>query len=149
MFNNTYLAFYNDEIIGFFTLSTDKIKVKDLEDYYKEKFKSKVNYKEFPAIKIGRLGIASEYRKKGIGTHLLLMIFHMSIEMSKKVGLRFITIDVYLSAHNFYKKNHCNDSHSKEKLAIEFKRFKKAQIKDPQTANNMTVPMYVDLFNII
>jgi len=146
MFNSTYLAIYNNEIIGFFTLLTDRIKIKDLEEEYQEKFKNKVSYNEFPAIKIGRLGVSSLFRKKGVGTYLLQMIFERSIELSKKVGFRFVTIDVFISSYYFYKKNNCIDSFSNEKLEKEFKKFKKTQQHDPQTANNMTVPMYKDLY---
>jgi len=40
----------------------------------------------------------------------------------------------------------CKDSFKKEKLAIEFKKFKKNQQKDPKTANNMTLPLFMDLY---
>ncbi|MCL2157624.1 MAG: GNAT family N-acetyltransferase, partial [Methanobrevibacter sp.] len=113
MFNSTYLAIYNNETIGFFTLLTDRIKIKDLEEQYQEKFKNKVSYNFFPAIKIGRLGVSSLYRKKGVGSYLLQMIFFYGVELSKKVGFRFVTIDVYISAYDFYKKNFCKDSFNK------------------------------------
>lgn len=146
MLNTTYLAIYNEEIIRFFTLATDKQKIKSLGEEYKEKFKNKVNYKEFPAIKIGRLGVTSSYREKRIGTYLLRWIFIYSIKLSKEIGFRFVTMDVYISAYKFYKKNYCKDSFNNEKLKREFEKFEKTQIYDPQSANNMTVPMFMDLY---
>ena len=146
MFNTTYLALYNNETIGFITLLTDRIKIKDLEEEYQDKFKNKVNYNEFPAIKNGRLGVSSLFRKKGVGTYLLEMIYERAVELSKKVGFRFVTIYVNISSYNFYKKNYCKDSFSNEKLEKEFNKFKKTQQHDPQTANNMTIPMYNDLY---
>ncbi|MCL2115738.1 MAG: GNAT family N-acetyltransferase [Methanobrevibacter sp.] len=146
MLNSTYLASYNDEIIGFFTLSTDKIKIKDLEDQYKEKFKNKVNYKEFPALKIGRLGVSSSYKSKGIGTYLFKWIISKSINLSKEIGFRFITVDTYVSSYKFYKKNYCKDSFSNDKLKKEFKKFETAQKRNPQAAYKMTVPMFMDLY---
>ena len=52
MLNITYLVIYREEIIGYFTLSTDNIKLSNLKKEYKEKFNNKdVYYKVFPAAK--------------------------------------------------------------------------------------------------
>jgi len=146
MLNSTYLAIYNEEIVGFFTLSTDKQRIKNLSHEYKEKFKNKVNYKEFPALKIGRLGVSLRYKNKGIGKHLFKWIINKSIKLSKEMGFRFITIDTYIPSYNFYKKLYCIDSFNDEKLEKEFNKFKKAQQNDPPTAYKMTIPLFFDLY---
>ncbi len=146
MLNSTYLAIYDDEIIGFFTLATDKQRINKLGKEYKEKFANKISYKEFATIKIDRLSISSSYSGKGVGTFLLQLIIDMSLKLSKKVGFRFVTIDVYISAYDFYKKDYCKDSFSNEKLKKEFEKFKIARVNDTQSANTMTVPMFMDLY---
>lgn len=93
MLNTTYLAYYNNEIIGFFTVFTDTIKIKELGDEYNENFRNKdMIYDVYPAIKIGRLGVHKDFEKQGIGTYLLQWGFDFCMGMSKGVGLRFITI---------------------------------------------------------
>lgn len=56
MLNTIYVAHCKDKIIGFYTLSTDAISVKNLGKNYKEKFTDKnIGYKIYPALKLGRL----------------------------------------------------------------------------------------------
>ena len=105
MLNSTYLAYFDEKIIGFFTIFTDAIKIKELGEKYSEKFKNKnMVYDVYPAIKIGRLGVHKNYKKKGIGTYLLQWVFNLCIGISKDVGLRFITINAYMLVYEFYKK---------------------------------------------
>ena len=88
-----------------------------MKSQYEEKFKRKnINYNEFLAIKIGRLGVDCNYKKKGIGTYLLNWILKCSIHMSKKISFRFITVNAYISAHDFYIKNFYENTLSNEKL---------------------------------
>jgi len=120
--NITQLAICNDEIIGFVSLLTDTLKIKSLEDKsLKEEMKDELNVGEnnpLPAIKIGRFAIDERYAQKGLGSfifrNVLLSILHLS---KTKVGLRFITVEAYAMAFNFYvKKNNFTYRKSDEKL---------------------------------
>ena len=103
--NVTYLVLCDNQIIGFFSLLADSIKIKDIDEEYD------ISYETSPAIKIGRLAIDEKYRSKGIGTVILDNICKNIKIISKKVGIRFITIDAYCGVRKFYYKN-------------EFKHFK-------------------------
>jgi GNAT superfamily N-acetyltransferase len=108
MLNITYVAYYDKKIVGFYTLSADAISAKNLGVNYKEKFADKnLGYKIYPALKLGRLEVHKDYEKKGVGTFLLKKVFKHGIILSKSIGLRFITIDVYMPSYEFYEKNHC------------------------------------------
>ena len=147
MLNSTYVAKYNNEVIGFVTLSTDRIELKNLDERYKQKFqKLNIGYETFPALKIGRLAVTNKYKKHGIGTYLLRWIFYFSIVLSNNLGLRFITLDAYLGdSHDFYKKNYCRDSYNQEKLKKEFKKFERLKKRKHPDAYKITVPMFMDL----
>ena len=64
--NVTYLAMYNGQIIGFFSLLSDIIKLKDIENEYD------LPYRTCPAIKIGRLAVNERYSSLGFGTIIKL-----------------------------------------------------------------------------
>lgn len=63
--NVTYLARYDEDIIGFFSLLSDIIKLKDIESEYD------LYYSTCPAIKIGRFAVNEKYNSLGLGTVLL------------------------------------------------------------------------------
>ncbi len=61
-----------------------------------------------PAIKIGRFAIDKKHAQQGLGSHIFRNIMLSILDISKNiVGLRFITIEAYAKAFNFYveKKN--------------------------------------------
>jgi GNAT superfamily N-acetyltransferase len=69
----------------------------------------KRNYSSFPAVKIGRLGVLSDYARAGIGTYLLTMTKDLFIT-DNRTGCRFITVDAYNKPNviTFYLKNGFN-----------------------------------------
>ncbi len=107
--NTTHLIFYKGEIIGYFSLLTDKIFVKDLKNReiranIEHDLKNK--YKTIPAVKIGRLAIDRKYAKKGIGSFILNNLIVTLNEISKKdIGFRLITVEGYAEAYHFYTTN--------------------------------------------
>lgn len=151
MLNSTYIAIYEKEVIGFFTISTDNIPLKSLGKNYKKLFKEKgIKYDKLPALKIGRLGIRKDFQNKGIGKYLLKSILNKSIEIwSKDTGFRFITINAYPENNviNFYEKFDCKNIISKEEKDKRLKKYIKAmERKDYRTANKITIPLYNDLY---
>lgn len=152
MLNSTYIVKYfkkdNHIPIGFFTLCTDKISLNNLDEKYKEKFiNKKISYDDFPALKIGRLGVTTEYQSKKIGPYILRWIFFYGVEMLKNIGIRFITIDSYLgNPYDFYKKNLCKDIYNKERLKKEFEKYERLKERNHPDANKRTVPLFMDLY---
>jgi GNAT superfamily N-acetyltransferase len=104
------------------SLSTDKL-VFDLDDKDEQRRKEKrdawrkfnkkhgIHYNKhrriYPAIKIGRLAVANAFAGKGLGRYLIKSIVSMIIDMDR-VGCRFITVDAYRNALDFYLKNDFN-----------------------------------------
>ncbi len=60
--------------------------------------------RSYPAIKIGRLGIAKKAQHQSVGTYLLEFIEDYFI-VDNKSGCRFVTVDAYVQAIPFYIKN--------------------------------------------
>ncbi|WP_298525202.1 GNAT family N-acetyltransferase [uncultured Methanobrevibacter sp.] len=65
----------------------------------------KTEYEDYPAIKIGRLAVDEKYKGLGIGKEILASICRLIEEISKEIGVSFITIDAYCNAWKFYLKN--------------------------------------------
>ena len=99
-----------DKILAYFTLSNDKISVTDFPSnsqfnkFKKENFNKEKYLRSYPSVKIGRLAISKELQGQGIGTHLLRFI-KMYFVTDNKTGCRFITLDAYRGATDFYKRN--------------------------------------------
>lgn len=95
----TYLCLYKNQIVGYFSLSSDSIRL-DIEE--KEIMpEPKRRLGEYPAVKIGRLAV----HKRGIGTFLIkAAIGKIAGGIIKEIGCRFVTVDAYDQAINFYRK---------------------------------------------
>ena len=130
--NVTYLAGYNDDIIGFFYLLSDSIRLKDIDEEYD------LPYSTSPAI-IGRFAVNEKYNSLGLGTVLLDNVCYQIKRISDIIGVRFITVDAYCSARGFYYKNQFNHLkvHNEKKL-------RRASKRNPY----LTVPLYKDLKRI-
>lgn len=110
--NVTYLAIYKDEVIGYVSLLTDKIKCKQIDKSIQSEYES------YPAIKIGRLAVNEKYKGLGLGNKILASISELIKEISEEVGVSFITVDAYCNARKFYLKNSFKQKriHNSEKL---------------------------------
>ena len=99
-----------NEILAYFTLANDKIAVTDFPtnsqfNKFKRNFFSKEKFlRSYPAVKIGRFAICKDLQRLGIGTHLLRFI-KMYFVANNKTGCRFVTLDAYKGATDFYKRN--------------------------------------------
>ena len=58
-------------------------------------------FKSYPALKICRLATDRKYRGKGVGAMLVNLIV-ASYKNDSKAGCRFITVDAYADALDFY-----------------------------------------------
>lgn len=100
-------------ILALVTLANDSIKSQYIANSAKNRMQRGVpNAKRginFPAVLIGRLGVASDYRGKGlnIGSQILDFVKDWFRSSDNKTGCRFIVVDAYnnpLTLH-FYEKN--------------------------------------------
>ena len=129
----TYLAMYKNKIIGFFSLLSDIIKLKDIDEEYD------LPYMTCPAIKIGRLAVHEKYRSSGFGTTLLDNTCYQIKRISKIHGVRFITVDAYCDVRGVYYKNEF-----KHIKIHDGKKLKRRVNRNPKT----TIPLYKDLKRI-
>lgn len=116
----SYVIEKDNRTVAFFSISNDRITIEDIsidignEEKIKKrkKFWNSINRsvsnskrsKSYPAVKVGRLGVCTNYKGKGIGTNILNYIKYWFID-NNKTGCRFITVDAYKTALNFYEKN--------------------------------------------
>ena len=96
-----------DKTVAYYSLMNDKI-VFDPENRsfwnrLNRKIANSKRRKEYPAVKIGRLAVSSEYTGLHIGTSIILQIKHVFATM-RRSACRFITVDAYAEAVPFYEK---------------------------------------------
>ena len=127
----TYLASHENEILGYVSILADKVECKRIG--------KKGIYPSYPAIKIGRLSVDKHYQNLGIGSEILLSICIMIKELSKDVGISFITIDAYCSARKFYLNNSFEQMNIKNP-----KKLKRKSTYDETTS----IPMYKEIEKI-
>lgn len=95
----TYLFFYEGEMIAFVTLAMSSIDAKRIE-----KEDVMIRLKFFPSLLIGRLAVRNDLRKKGIGKFLCEWSTGVSIELSNKIGCRYVVLETSESKVDFYSK---------------------------------------------
>lgn len=136
----TYYMENCDETILFFSLLNDKITALEHSNGFWRKIKSFLPHskhrKDYPAVKIGRLGVNKKYQhsNENWGTMTLDFIKEWMIT-DNKTGCRFITVDAYISAVPFYLKNGFLFMGQDEKARYE-------------NHSDETIAMYFDLIKI-
>lgn len=113
-----YLIFYNKMIVGYFSLTSDAIRINK---------KLEVVHGFYPAVKIGRFAVDKQYGHQGIGTYMLKLIIGIVETVKNQIGVRYLSVDAYNNkiAVNFYTKNN-------------FETLQKAR-------NREQIPMYYDI----
>ena len=100
-------------ILGLVTLANDSVKAQFIAGSARNRLQRSItNAKRgmnYPAVLIGRLGVSSEYRGKGlnIGSQILDFLKGWFRSFDNKTGCRFIVVDAYNNEKNlhFYFKN--------------------------------------------
>ena len=105
----SYIYEEDKDIVAYFSLYNYSL---SYSDFIEKKLFNKINrrinnskrMKQYPAIKIGRFAVNKDLNKKGIGSSLLDIIKY-SLVNNPQSGCRFITVDAYNTAIDFYLKN--------------------------------------------
>jgi len=105
----TYLALNKQNLtIAFFSLSNDSLNDKGYENWNKlnRKIKNSKRRKDYPAVKITRLGIDKIFQGKQLGCQIINFIKDWFTD-DYKTGCRFILVDAYNNhtVLKFYEKN--------------------------------------------
>ncbi len=63
--------------------------------------------KDYPAVLLGRLGVAQEFQSKHIGSDVLNFVKFWFVEPNNKTGCRFVIVDAYNNPSTlaFYQRN--------------------------------------------
>lgn len=104
----TYTYTYNGRPVAFFCVSNDKItqnqSAKNVWRKIKKEFPHKKHRSDYPAVKIGRLGVDLDFIGNGIGKDIITYVKAWFTHPKNKTGCRFITVDAYQNAIGFYEK---------------------------------------------
>lgn len=105
----SYILEDENNIVAYFCLLNDKISRQDITNSQWKKIKGafpvRKQFGSYPAIKIGRFAVSSKYKGRNIGTDLMNLLKGTLNENPNYSAFRFLTVDAYLSAIVFYKKN--------------------------------------------
>jgi len=119
-----------DNLVCAFTVSNDSIKVNHLPNSRKKKLNRPIprekQFKSYPAVLIGRLGVSSEFKRCGIGRELMDFIKVWFASIDNKTGCRFVVVDSYNEEgpRLFYESNGFNylfssDAQEREYMGLE------------------------------
>ncbi len=100
----TRLALYQNDIVGYISLLADSIALHiTVREWFIQK---NITVQQVPALKIGRLGIANNYKGRNIGTALMKYAVGVAFRMNDELGVGciFLTVDSDQSAVKFYEK---------------------------------------------
>jgi len=98
------------ETVAFFSVLNDRISREEIDkrtcNRIERKIPRKKHFKGYPAVKIGRFGVHSNYHRRKIGTEVIDFI-KVFFTQQNKTGCRFITVDAYNTpvAISFYTAN--------------------------------------------
>jgi len=102
MVSKTYLCCLKKSITGYITLVTDTLEVKVVDE--KDGIKG-YPYHKYPCVRIARLAVDKTFERRGIGRFLMLAAIGMAIDVSSKIGCRYITVDSKPGSVGFYEKH--------------------------------------------
>lgn len=105
MLSRTYLFSYEEEVVGFVSLSADSVGAPKLrrEDVVRKKSSDSPAYSVLPCVLIGRLAVAKKYERQGIGKYILNWAIGLITNVvCKSVGCRYITVDPKTESLQFY-----------------------------------------------
>lgn len=100
--------------VALISYCNDKIRLEEMGDHIDLPDEKRI-YSYLPAVKIARLGVCKDFRRSGIGTHLINMTKSFFLK-ENRTGCRILTVDAYKDDDvlNFYKKNHFDFVTSKD-----------------------------------
>lgn len=128
----TYIIEDEIDTVAFFSLSNDRISISETDKSTWRRIRSAFPHRkhrsDYPAVKIGRLGVHLKAQHCHIGTDILDFIKQTFIT-NNRTGCSFVTVDALHSAVSFYESNG-------------FRALRKENKGD-------TVPMYYDLKQLL
>lgn len=128
----TYILEEDANTVAFFSLSNDRISLSEADKATWRRIRSTFPHRkhrsDYPAVKIGRLGVNLQAQHRHIGTGILDFVKYSFIT-NNRTGCCFVTVDALHSAVPFYISN----------------GFRKLRALN----DGETVPMYYDLHQLL
>ncbi|MEK6900720.1 MAG: GNAT family N-acetyltransferase [Nanoarchaeota archaeon] len=97
----TFLVIYKEQVVAFFSVMNDAIKLK-LEETKGTQDLTRLH--EYPALKVGRLGVDKNYQRRGLGKICFNFILGLARKINDASACRFITVDSYSGSVSFYER---------------------------------------------
>jgi len=118
-------------IMGLVTLANDSIKAKDIIPSARNRVQRSItNAKRginYPAVLIGRLGVSSDFRNRGLNVGSQILDFIKDwFRVDNKTGCRFIVVDAYNNERtlHFYERNEFKTLYKTEQEERDFLKLK-------------------------
>ena len=128
----TYLLEDETELLAFFSVSNDRISINESDKAtwrkIKKEFPHSKHRSDYPAVKIGRLGVNVTHQKEHLG-RLIINFVKDTFITNNRTGCAFVTVDALKDAVPFYQKN----------------GFKFLKPSEALESDKETIPMYYDL----
>ena len=106
---NTFILEDEGVIVAYFCLLNDKVSRNEITGSRWKKIKGgfpeSKHFRSYPSVKIGRFAVSRSYRGQNIGSDLMDLLKELLNTGQGNSAFRYITVDAYLSAIPFYKKN--------------------------------------------
>lgn len=100
----TTCIFHKTELVGYFALTCDALVLSKTEKKSSLP-RSKRILKNYPAIKIARMGFNTTIHKKGLGRLVIGIVKGLAVNLNDSgVAVKFVTVDAYKNAIGFYQK---------------------------------------------
>lgn len=151
--SSTFLVFYNEEFVGYFTLVNDCI---DKREIQRKDGVKHYHYRSYPSLKIARLATKENYEGHDIGTHMVSMVYIAYERISAYSGCRIITVDSKTDSVGFYEKLgfkkailHENKIKISKSLFCDLLKKIMSSLCDDIKDDTETVPMYIDYHKIL
>lgn len=132
----TYLLEDDAELLAFFSVSNDRISINESDKAtwrkIKKEFPHSKHRSDYPAVKIGRLGVNTNHQNEHLG-RLIVNFVKDTFITNNRTGCAFVTVDALKEAIPFYQKN----------------GFKFLKPSEADSSKKDTVPMYYDLTQLL
>lgn len=97
-----------NKTVAYYTLLNDKVaydpRNKSIWNRINRHIRNNKRRKTYPSMKIGRLAVSEEYAGMGVGSKIIELVKIM-LTTNPIAGCRFLTVDAYSRATDFYKKS--------------------------------------------
>ena len=105
----TYVIENETDTIAYFCLSNDTVQRFMADKAGWKNIRKRIpNAKlrsSYPAVKIGRLAVSKKYAGSGFGKLMIQIVREMFVSGTQQTGCRFVTVDAYRNATDFYLRN--------------------------------------------